>query len=192
MISESGGLFRLDTQNTSYWFRVTPFGHLEHIHYGVRLAEQDPQGLALKRTAMYGSSVVYDESDPLYCLDTMALEWSGIGRGDYRHSPAEIKMPDGSFACDFVYLRHRIISGPVPMETLPGAVGESGDCDTLEVTMEDISNQANCALFHGLLADGRDHAPCGAFQPQRQSACDPAAHEHDDGPAGYGLSPYHF
>jgi len=147
MISESNGLFRLDTANTSCWFRVTRFGHIEHIHYGVRLAEQDPEGLALKRTAMYGSSVLYDESDPFYCLDTMALEWSGIGRGDYRHSPAEIKMPDGSFACDFVYRRHRIVSGSVPMETLPSAAGGSGDCDTLEITMEDVSNRVELLLY---------------------------------------------
>ena len=50
MIEEKDGLFRLTTDNTSCWFRVTQFGHLEHIHYGERLAEQDPEGLALKRT----------------------------------------------------------------------------------------------------------------------------------------------
>ncbi len=82
MIEEKDGLFTLTTDNTSYWFRITKFGHIEHIHYGERLAMQDPDGLRIKNTAMYGSSVLYDESDPLYCLDTMALEWAGIGRGD--------------------------------------------------------------------------------------------------------------
>ncbi len=148
MIEEKGSLIRLTTDNTSYWLRVSKFGHLEHIHYGERLAEQDPEGLVLKRTAMFGSSVLYDEADPVYCLDTMALEWSGIGRGDYRHSPAEIKMPDGSFSTDFVYRSHRILPGYVPMETLPGAYGETSECDTLELTLKDTSNEVELLLYY--------------------------------------------
>ena len=102
MIEYRDGVFRLTTQDTSYWFRVTGFGHLEHIHYRPRLKDQPVEGLLLKRTAMIGTSVCYDESDQNYCLDNMCLEWSGIGRGDYRHSPAELKMPDGTFTCDFL------------------------------------------------------------------------------------------
>lgn len=148
MIIEKDKFFRLDTNATSYWFRITAFGHLEHIHYGERLAEQDPEGLILKRTAMYGSSVIYDPGDPTYCLDTMCLEWSGIGRGDYRQSPAEVKMPDGSFSCDFVYKSYRILQGFVPMETLPCSYGEAGDCDTLEVTLADESNDVELLLYY--------------------------------------------
>ena len=46
--------------------------------------------------------MVYNESDELYCLDQMYLEWSDNGQGDYRQSPTELKMPDGTFV-DFVY-----------------------------------------------------------------------------------------
>ena len=148
MIENKNGLFRLTTNETSYWFRVTTFGHLEHIHYGTRLHDQDPEGLVLKRSALIGSSVVYDPSDPTYCLDSMCLEWSGIGRGDYRHSPAELKMPDGSFACDFVYRSHRVIKGTAEMETLPSAYSDSDDCDTLELTFEDQSNSVILLLYY--------------------------------------------
>ena len=152
MIDVQDGVFRLTTDTTSYWFRVTKFGHLEHIHYGERLAPQDPEPLALKRTAMYGSSVLYDESDTTYCLDTMALEWSGIGRGDYRHSPAELKMPDGSFACDFVYRSHQVLPGFMPMETLPSSYGEDTECETLELTLEDESNSVQLLLYYTVYA----------------------------------------
>lgn len=148
MIEENNGLFRLTTNETSYWFRVTAFGHLEHIHYGTKLHDQDPEGLVLKRTALIGSSVVYDPTDPTYCLDSMCLEWSGIGRGDYRHSPAELRMPDGSFACDFVYRSHRVIKGTAEMETLPSAYSDSDDCDTLELTFEDESNSVILLLYY--------------------------------------------
>ncbi len=148
MIEEKDGLFRLTTKTTSYWFRATAFGHLEHIHYGTRLRDQDPEGLILKRTAQIGSSVIYDPSDSTYCLDTMALEWSGIGRGDYRHSPAELKMPDGSFTCDFVYRSHRITDGTAAPQTLPGAYGSENECQILELTLEDASNNVELLLYY--------------------------------------------
>lgn len=148
MIQEKDGLFCLTTKETSYWFRVTKFGHLEHIHYGGRLAEQNPEALAVKRTTFYGSSVMYDPGDATYCLDSMCLEWSGIGRGDYRHSPAEIKIPDGAFTCDFVYKSHRIFKGCATMETLPSAYGEADDCNTLEITLSDESNDVELLLYY--------------------------------------------
>ena len=148
MIAEVSRLFRLTTKETSWWFGVTEFGHMEHIHYGERLADQDPDGLRLKRTALPGSSVVYHPKDPNYCLDNLCLEWSGIGRGDYRHSPAELKMPDGSFSCDFVYRSHRIFPGAAQMETLPSSYGEAEDCETLAITLEDVSNRVELLLYY--------------------------------------------
>lgn len=148
MIDFKESVFRLATHNTSYWFRVTAFGHLEHIYYGARLKEQPIDGLLLKRTATTGSSISYDPSDPAYCLDNMPLEWSGIGRGDFRHSPAELKMPDGTFVCDFLYQSHRILPGFVPMDSMPSAYGGENDCQTLELTLSDSSNQANLFLYY--------------------------------------------
>ncbi|MFA5676413.1 MAG: alpha-galactosidase [Christensenellales bacterium] len=148
MIEEKDLLFRLSTKQTSYWFRVTSFGHLEHIHYGPRLAEQDPQGLVLKRIGVAGGNIIYDDKDPLYCLESMCLEWSGIGRGDYRPTPAEIKMPDGSFSCDFIYRSYRIIQGAAGMQSLPNAYGRAEDCRTLELTLEDVSNKVTLLLYY--------------------------------------------
>jgi alpha-galactosidase len=150
VIDHNEGVFRLTTRNTSCWFRVSRFGHLEHIHYGPRLKDQPIEGLLLKRTAEIGNSICYDPSDPAYCLDNMCLEWSGIGRGDFRHSPAELKMPDGTFTCDFIYRSYRILPGPIPMETLPSSYGDEGDCQTLELTLEDESNDVVLLLYYSV------------------------------------------
>ena len=96
-IFEEKGIFRLDTADTSYWFDVSAFGHPRHIYYSARLSSGDPESLRVKRVMPYGSAVIYDEADPSYCLDTLCLEWSGVGKGDFRESPCEVKMPDGSF-----------------------------------------------------------------------------------------------
>ncbi len=149
MIDYSDGVFRLTAKDTSYIFRVTKFGHLEHIYYGARLKDdQSLEPLALKRTAMLGSCVMYDPGDDTYCLDTITLEWSGVGKGDYRVSPIEAKMPDGTFTCDFVYKSHRIVEGNIHMETLPASYGEDSDCMTLEITLQDGSNAVSLLLCY--------------------------------------------
>ena len=148
MISAEDGVFRLTADALSYWFRVTKFGHLEHIHFGARLADQAVEPLLHKRTAVLGSSVLYDASDPTYCLDTLCLEWSGIGRGDYRITPAELFMPDGTFTADFQYVSHRIFDGPCAPEALPGATGTAQECQTLTVLLLDSSNHVELTLYY--------------------------------------------
>ena len=149
MISYLGGEFRLESINSAYWFRVTRFGHLEHVYYGRRLgADESMETHALKRTAQTGSSVLYDPSDDTYSLDTLLLEWSGIGKGDYRETPAEICMPDGTFTADFRYVSHTITDGATTMQGLPTAQADGGVCQTLCVELLDESNAVTLSLYY--------------------------------------------
>ncbi len=136
MVEVQNNTFYLSTASSSYWFRVTPQGHLEHLYYGEKQQPQDPEAVAVKRTAQVGSTVAYDPQDPLYCLDQLCLEWSGIGRGDYRHSPIEARMPDGSFCSDFLYVDHEVTEGDKPLEGLPSAQGAD---QTLALRLRDSS-----------------------------------------------------
>ena len=158
--------FILETADTGYIFRVTKYGHLEHIHYGQRLSAsgQDAaqlaaadiealthsvtQSVAPKRTAQMGGTVAYNQEDLLYCMDTMCLEWSGCGKGDYRYYPSEIKMPDNGFVTDFVYVNHSVSRGTVPMLTLPGAQGSDSECETLALHMQDKSCDVHITLYY--------------------------------------------
>ena len=69
---------------------MTPFGHLEHLHYGGPVSLEDGPALSAKTAIARGSSVMYDESSDTYCLDDLTLEWSGVGKGDFRNPPAEL------------------------------------------------------------------------------------------------------
>ena len=135
MITVRKTSFRLDTEHTTYLFRKTKYGHLEHIYYGNLLSKEDRAGtLAQKRSIQVGSSVFYDPEDSVYALDSMCLEWADNGRGDYRQSPTEFVMPDGSFVTDFIYESHDVLDGCVPMDTLPTAYGGN---QTLKITLKD-------------------------------------------------------
>ena len=134
MIKINDKVFKLDTDSTSYVFAVNERGHLEHIYYGKRIAEQDYDALRHKNTVTVGSAVEYDTKD-FYSLDTALLEYSGIGKGDFRHSPIELIMPDGSFVCDFVYESHSVRDGSLPEDGgLPFAYG---DATTLSVVLSE-------------------------------------------------------
>ena len=127
--------FRLDTDHTSYLFRISKFGHLEHVYYGSLLSKDDKaEFLSQKRSIQVGSSIHYSKDDDAYSLDSMCLEWSDNGRGDYRQSPSEFIMPDGSFVSDFIYDSHEVHEGCVPMKGLPTAYGAN---QTLRITLKD-------------------------------------------------------
>ena len=121
MINVNGLTFRLHTQNTTYAFRINE-GYLEHLYYGRRVDDTDFTASALKNTIDLGSTVKIEGNG--FFLERNLLEYSGIGRGDYRHSPVELLMPDGSFVCDFVYDSYRIIDGAYTTDGLPTAYGK--------------------------------------------------------------------
>ena len=135
MIEINDKIFKLDTRDTSYVFAVTEQGHAEHIHYGKRVALTDADALKLKNTIVLGSTVDYGR-EVGYSLETLPLEYSGIGKGDFRHAPMELIMPDGSFVTDFVYDSHSISKGAFAPKNcdLPFAIGEG---ETLSVVFKD-------------------------------------------------------
>ena len=131
MIRETNQLFRLETKNTTYAFRINE-GYPEHLYYGRRLVDEDFTAVALKNTIDLGSTVKQEGSS--FFLERNLLEYSGIGRGDYRHSPIELLMPDGTFVCDFIYDSYRILDEAYKTPELPTAYGKA---ETLEITLKD-------------------------------------------------------
>ena len=148
MIAVQDQAFTLETERTGYLFRVTQYGHLEHIHYGVRIPQNEIETLLTKRSIMHGSSVPYSAQDDAYCLDNIPLEWSGVGCGDYRQTPLEVKLADGTYRTDFVYDSYEIVSGCVPMESLPAAYDDTNTAETLIVTLIDPASACKLLLYY--------------------------------------------
>lgn len=117
MISYHNGVFHIGSESFSYLFRITPQGYPEHLHFGRPVTLEDVEALAVKPGLGWGCSIIADK-DSNTCLNTLPLEWSSSGRGDYRESPIACNFS----GMDFRYQSHRIIDGPVPMEcALPQA-----------------------------------------------------------------------
>ena len=129
------GIFLLNTEHTSYVFRVTPYGHLEHVKYGSKTLPEDVPALLYKRTVPFGNIVTYDPKDPLYSLGYLPMEYGTSGRGDYREISADVSYGNDLCTLDFRYKSHKIYEGNyIPDKKLPKAYGAS---ETLEVLLED-------------------------------------------------------
>ena len=112
MIYADGKIFLLQTRNTSYLFRRTDSGHLEHIHFGGSLfSEQDydrmkdeidletsdkelidqlAHAIAPKHAFGGGNMNYYSDEHQSTCLELMGLEFSSFGKGDIREPMVEI------------------------------------------------------------------------------------------------------
>ena len=131
MITYNEEVFLLTGRDYSYAFRHGEFGHLEHLHFGAKIAVSDAEALAVKPAPGWGCSVMYRENT---CMDVLPLEWSGSGRGDYRESPIEVLMDGVPVPGEFLYKGHEIIEGGEPATSgLPQAMDPA---ETLTVTLE--------------------------------------------------------
>ncbi len=129
MITQSDGLFHIQTETYSYLFRINSYGMPEHIHFGSPVKTEDAFALSCRPGLGWGTNILLNPEDTTSCPDTMALEWSGSGRGDYRESPLELT----GVSSDFRYQGCRILEGTVPMTSgLPQAFRA---LETLEITM---------------------------------------------------------
>ena len=135
MIEIFDKLFKLNTKDSGYVLAVTEEGHIEHVYYGKRIPDTDVEALRLKNTIVLGTTVDYSGDKSGYSLDTLPLEYSGIGKGDFRHSPIELIMPDGSFVTDFVYESHNVTDEAyTPVGDMPCATGKA---ETLNIVLCD-------------------------------------------------------
>ena len=130
MITEQKGVFHIQTESYSYLFKIDDYGVPEHIHFGTPVRTEDALALSCRPGLGWGSNILLQTGDLGSCMDALALEWSGSGRGDYRESPLEL----AGRPADFRYEGHRVLEGGVPMTGgLPQAHGAE---ETLEITLK--------------------------------------------------------
>lgn len=137
-IVRQGNIFLLSTEHTALLLRITKYGHIELLHYGAPVPIEDAGALAARRTMPYGSQVMYTEEDAAYCLDNIPLLWSGEGKGDFRIPAIELELPDGTITTDFVYEDCLLRAGALPAVGLPSAYDESGEAETLVLSLREM------------------------------------------------------
>lgn len=173
MIQRKNQSFLLETKNTSYCFRVTQTGHLEHLYYGRKITipeEKNAEILVEKHAFAPGNTNIYRGmgSDKAYTaaqnasekqesgqfsLEDICLEMSSYGKGDIREPFVEVIHADGSYTSDFLFEEARIGKGKEPYRTLPGSYDENGAADHLCVTLKDSAYDLLLELHYYVYED---------------------------------------
>lgn len=140
MIRELDQTFILDTNHTTYAFRVLPSGHLEHLYYGEHIrvdAASDLECFYEKRKFVPGNSNTYSADDPSFTLEDIRLEMSSEGKGDLREPFIEMVHHDGSRTCDFLFSSYEILKEKERLRTMPFSYDETGAAEQLKIKLID-------------------------------------------------------
>lgn len=151
MIKVNDNVFYLNTNNTSYVFKVMPTGHLEHLYYGKRINEYDSSIVfKTKHANLNGSAIMYDKAYPTICMNDTNLEVSGRGTGDMRAPAIELVWEDGTNTVDFIFDSYEIINGKNELDTLPTSYGNTDEVNTLKVVLKEKVYPVKLELYYGV------------------------------------------
>ncbi len=149
---EEKKVFCLDTNHTSYQFRIAEFGFLEHLYYGCRI--QDPVDYLPVRIRHGFEANPYEaEKDRTISLDVIEQEYPGFGVSDFRTHAVSIINSDGSNCVDLRYQSHQIHEGKYSIQGMPSMRDCMGPWKTLEVVLEDLYTGIEVTLIYGVLED---------------------------------------
>ena len=141
----------LQTGDSSYHMAVDRYGYLRHLYYGKRLGQEDLSGLHREYNRGFSGNPYEAGNDYGYSLDSVCLEFSGCGVGDYRVPPLRVLNADGSRCADLRYVSHEIREGKYSLPGLPSARDADGDAQTLEVVLRDEAAKLTVRLLYGVL-----------------------------------------
>ena len=153
MIRQKDNVFILDTDNTTYAFRVLSTGHLEHLYYGTKIRTDDDNGLWIdalteRHEFVPGNNNVYNSENKNFTLNDIRLEFSSGGKGDNREPFIGVVHPDGNRTSDFLYEGARIAENKTELSTLPSSYDETGTCSGLVVTLSDSGYDLDVELIY--------------------------------------------
>lgn len=151
MISIKNNVFRLDTPNTTYIFRINAAKQPEHIYYGARLKGKidDVTFLVGKQGTGQGTSIAIDTKDGKFFPDNTCYECSNVGRGDYRENLVTVCDDKDSSVCEFVYDSYELIDN----HEIPRLPNSRDKEQTLALHLVDKSRKLKLTLYYSTLVD---------------------------------------
>lgn len=153
-ITYNGGVFHLQTKNTSY-IMMLRMNTLLHAYYGKRT--DDLSGI---------DGTVYSVGDGFYAVDTgdnyesyfstagQLLEYSVYGVTDKSDCAFFAQFEDGTSFFRPLYKSHRIYAGKPGLPGLPATYTENdSEADTLEITLRDDDKDLELVLRYSVFED---------------------------------------
>lgn len=149
---ETAGVFKLDTERTSYIVALADEEKfIGHAYYGRTIS--DVNAAYLMRTDENPFVPSRNDRDRGSFFDAFPMEFPGSNTGDYRESAIEVRDAQGHNAVELVYKGHRIFNGKPGLPGLPATFGSAEECMTLEIDAEDKCLGLEATLRYSIFAD---------------------------------------
>lgn len=147
---ETEKLFHLQSEQFSYVMQVLENGWLVHRYFGKKIRQFSLAHRITYLDRAFGP--VPTSGNRTNSLDSMLLEYSGNGLGDFR-SPSLVVTSEKGTTLDLKYQAHRIFQGKKELAGLPSSYGEESDVETLEIDLYDALTDVTVTLSYSLFAE---------------------------------------
>lgn len=142
-------IFKLDTANSSYVFKVYQENYLVHLYYGAKIPDYNLTDFEKRNMFASFSPSNCNMIDSEFSADTYPFEIGCNGAGDMRISALQIRGESGCAATDVRYVSHKIYAGKPSLPGLPALYANNEDeCTTLEVETFDKVTGAKVTLIY--------------------------------------------
>ena len=134
---EKTRVFHIQTNNTSYIFKVLGTGHITQLYYGEKIGiKENYDSLDQQYVSAPGNSTVYSTKSD-FCLNVTPLEFGTYGKGDYREPTLHLQEEDGNRTFDFLYVSHEIYEGKEKLSELASIELSDEDGQSLALLLKD-------------------------------------------------------
>lgn len=154
IFSKEHKTFSLQTKNSTYQMKVSDLGHLLHVYYGDKIADEDASFIIKSYDRGFSPNPYDAYNNRTISLDVLPQEISSAGVGDFRVSSIEVENSDYSRAFEGRYTTHRIYKGKYQLEGLPGLRVRAHDIvDTVEIDVQDAATGVMATLCYSVFED---------------------------------------
>ncbi|MCK1213554.1 alpha-galactosidase [Streptococcus uberis] len=144
---EEQKLFHIKSRDFSYILQVIDHGILVNRYFGKSIKKfSDSNKITYLDRAFSGNPTSQNRT---FSLDTLPLEFSSTGLGDFRTSSLEVLGQHGS-ALSLSYQSHRIYQGKEQLSGLPSSYDKGGQVESLEIDLYDSLADVTVTLYYHL------------------------------------------
>ena len=163
---EDLSIFHLKSRDFSYILQVLDEGDVVHRYFGKKVRTFSPDNKITYLDRAFSPNPT--SQDRTFSLDTLALEYSSNGLGDFRTSAIEVRNAKGT-ALDLRYQGHRIFKGKKELAGLPASFGNEEQVETLEVDLYDQLTEVTVTLTYSLFEEANFLARSALIQTGQQA-----------------------
>lgn len=136
-INQAKNLFHLQTDHTSYIFRVMENGELGQLYYGKKIHVKEQYENTITRE-IHDATPALSEEMPDFQPELLKQEYASFGKGDYRYPAFQIQQPNGSRISEFKYQKYDLIEGKQRLSKMPSTFDDDqDDAQTLVIYLTD-------------------------------------------------------